>query len=165
MEFEDRLVHDEHKAMYRYWMSKRPAPDRLPARRDIDPLDFPAALPRVALIDVLDEAGGVHFVYRLAGTEIAERAGRDPTGKRFDDLYGGEYLDAALTLYREIAAKGEPHLSERVFPRIEGREFLRYDRMILPLAADGATVDMLLLVISALQSLRDDGDGTLRPVR
>ncbi len=165
MDLEEQLVHEDHKAMYRYWVSKRPAPDRLPARRDIDPLDFPATLPRLALIDVVEEPSGTHFVYRLAGTEIAERAGRDPTGKRFDALYAGEYLEGALALYREIAAKGEPHLSERVFPRIAGREFLRYDRLILPLAADGINVDMLLLVVSAPQPLRDDGDGTLRPVR
>jgi hypothetical protein len=149
-----RIVHDEQRRLYDYWQSKA-SPSKLPARKDIDPLDIPGMLPRIALIDVLREAEGVTFRYRLAGTEIVERAGRDPTGKRFDELYCGDYLTNALNTYARIVEAPAPHLSERTFPLVEGKEFLRYDRLILPLAADGRTVDMLILLIAVIEHRRD----------
>lgn len=147
------IRHDDHRWMYDYWHGRRHG-GLLPGRGDIDPLDFPRLLPRVALIDVIREAPAPHFRYRLAGTEIALRAGRDPSGKRFDALYEGDYLTTALKTYRDILAAGAPHLSERVFPLFEGREFLRYDRMILPLASDGRRIDMFLLLIVLLEHPR-----------
>ncbi|RDD62637.1 PAS domain-containing protein [Ferruginivarius sediminum] len=150
-----RIAHDEHRRLYDYWQTKAP-PGKLPARKDIDPLDIPGMLPRIALIDVLREAEGVTFRYRLAGTEIVERAGRDPTGRRFDELYRGDYLVNAVNTYSHIVEAAAPHLSERTFPLVEGKEFLRYDRLILPLAADGRTVDMLILLIAVIEHRRDD---------
>lgn len=146
------------RAMYSYWRGKRRG-DLLPGRRDIDPLDFPRQMPRVALIDVLRDESPVHFRYRLAGTEIGDRAGRDPTGKRFDELYRGAYLEQALETYWAILEDGQPHFSRRVFPLIEGREYLQYARLILPLAADGRTIDMLLLVTAYLERVAVDAPG------
>jgi len=146
----DTIRHDDHRWMYDYWDGRRRG-GLLPGRGDIDPLDFPRLLPRIALIDVIQEAPAPHFRYRLAGTEITIHAARDPTGKRFDALYEGDYLTTALKTYRDILDAGTPHLSERVFPMFEGREFLRYDRLILPLARDGREIDMLLLLIVILQ--------------
>lgn len=150
-----RIKHEEHRQLYAYWSHKAPA-DGLPARRHIDPLDVPALLPRIALVDVLREPSGISFRYRLAGTEIVERSGRDPTGRRFEELYEGDYLDQALNTYRRIVESGLPHLSERVFPLVRGREFMRYDRLILPLAEDGHTVDMLMLLIAVTEQGRQD---------
>lgn len=153
--FAERIKHGEQRDLYAYWSAKAP-PDGLPARRHIDPLDIPALLPRIALIDVLREPAGMFFRYRLAGTEIVERAGRDPTGRRFEELYEGDYLQQALDTYRQIVEAGVPHLSERTFPFIRGREFMRYDRLILPLADDGRTVDMLILLIAVLEQGRGE---------
>ncbi len=174
-----RIAHPEQAAFFDYWLARRRTRG-LPARRDLDPLDFPSLLPRIALIDVLrasddPEGGGaprsgpaarhaapqrppaaLAFRYRLAGTEIAARARRDPTGKRFEQLYAGDYLAQAQALYEEIARDGLPHLSERVYPVEPGRETLRYTRLILPLAADGKTVDMIALVIAVIDQKRLD---------
>ena len=149
----ESIRHPDHDWMFQYWRGKAPKGGGLPSRQDIDPIDFPRLLPRIALIEVLRE-GGLNFRYRLAGTEIVDRAGRDPTGKRFDELYEGSYLTTAIETYRRIADHGEPYLSERTFPLVAGREFLRYDRLILPLASDGRTVDMLLLLIVVLAQNR-----------
>jgi len=142
--FEQRLEQPDHKRLWTYWRSKAPS-GGIPARADLDPLDIPQLLPRIALIDVEQEEGRPQFRYRLAGTEIVERAGRDPTGKSFAELYEGAYLEQALATYREIVETRQPHLSRRRFPVESGRDFLSYDRLILPLGRDHRTVDMLLL--------------------
>ena len=150
-----RITNPEQSAFFDYWLACF-KPGGLPARSDLDPLDFPSLLPRIALIDVLREPGGLAFRYRLAGTEIASRARRDPTGKRFDELYKGDYLAQALAVYQEIATSGLPHLSDRTFLIQGGTEALDYERLILPLAGDGATVDMLVLLIAVIDQRRLD---------
>jgi hypothetical protein len=144
------LSHPEHTWLYDYWRQRRPS-GRLPSRRDIDPMDFPRLLPRLAVIEVEAKDDGVRYRYRLAGTEIVRRAGRDPTGKYFQDLYEGDYLDSALALYDGLRLSGEPHFSQRVFPIGDGESYLRYDRLILPLASDGRAVDQFLLLIAVVE--------------
>jgi hypothetical protein len=141
-----RLQHAEHRRVYEYWLRKC-RDERLPARADIDPVDLRRQLPRLALVDVLRKPDGLQFRHRLTGTEIVERAGRDPTGKRFDELYSGSYLQTALATYRHVVETGRPHLSERSYPLVPDRQYLQYDRLLLPLAADGRTVDMVLINI------------------
>jgi hypothetical protein len=144
------LSHPEHVWLYDYWLARKP-PDGLPARRAIDPTDFPRMLPRVAMIAVEAVADGFRYRYRLAGTEIVARAGRDPTGKTFEELYQGDYLKSARALYDELRASAQPHFSQRVFPIGDGESFLRYDRLILPLASDHRTVDQFLLLIVVVE--------------
>ncbi|MBK1670239.1 hypothetical protein CKO28_19605 [Rhodovibrio sodomensis] len=144
------LRHEDHQALYDYWRSKQQG-DRLPARADINPADLRYMLPRLALIDVLREDAGIAFRYRLTGTEIVNRAGRDPTGKRFDELYRGDYLKTAQETYRTVVETGRAHTSDRVYPLVPGREYMSYDRLLLPLAADGVTVDMVMLLIVVLE--------------
>ena len=144
------LRHDDHRTLYDYWRARRHS-GRLPARADVDPADLRALLPRLALIDVLREDDGLAFRYRLTGTEIVNRAGRDPTGKRFDELYRGDYLQTAHATYQRVVETGQPHTSDRVYPLVPGREYMSYDRLLLPLASDGATVDMVMLLIVVLQ--------------
>ena len=94
---------------------------------------------------------GFCYRYRLAGTEIVARAGRDPTGKSFEELYEGDYLKSANALYDGLRSSGEPHFSQRVFPIGDGMSFLRYDRLIMPLASDHRTVDQFLLLIVVVE--------------
>jgi hypothetical protein len=144
------LRHDDQRTLYDYWRARQRS-GRLPARADIDPADLRHLLPRLALIDVLREDHDLVFRYRLTGTEIVNRAGRDPTGKRFEELYRGDYLQTANATYRQVVDTGRPHTSDRVYPLVPGREYMRYDRLLLPLAGDGVTVDMVMLLIIVLE--------------
>ncbi len=145
------LSHAEHVWLYDYWCARKPA-EGLPSRREIDPTDFPKRmLPRIAVIGVETVDGAIRYRYRLAGTEVVSRAGRDPTGKTFEDLYEGDYLETARSLYDELRQSKQPHFSERVFPIGDGESFLRYDRLILPLASDHDTVDQFLLLIVVVE--------------
>ena len=145
------LSHADHLWLYDYWRQRR-RDGGLPARRDIDPTEFPKRLlPRIAIIAAEPADGGFRYRYRLAGTEIAQRAGRDPTGKTFDELYQGDYLETARALYDELRGTARPHFSQRTYPLADGESYLRYDRLILPLAADGRTVDQFLLLIVVVE--------------
>lgn len=146
----ERLSHPDHIALYRYWLDRKPK-GGLPRRRDFDPVDVPRMLPRIALIAAEPDGDRFRYRYRLAGTEIVRRAGRDPTGKAFEDLYRDDYLASANALYDSLRESGEPHLSQRVFPIADGAGFLRYDRLILPFATDGATPDLFLLLIVVIE--------------
>lgn len=137
-----------------YWNGRRRGTE-LPGRVDIDPLDFPQLLSSLALISVLRESRSdsdlpTDFRYRLAGTRIAAFAGRDPTGKRFTELYNGAYLTRAIATYREVVTRKDYALSRNVFVTGQGDEKIHYDRMLLPLASDGQTVDMICLLVSNL---------------
>ena len=150
------LSHPEHIWLHDYWLKRKPQ-GGVPSRRDIDPTDFPRLLPRVAVIGVDLGHDGLHcqYRYRLAGTEIVARAGRDPTGKTFAELYEGDYLRRAQALYDGLRDAAEPYFSRRAFP-VEGAEgTLTYDRLILPLAADHRRIDQFLLLIAVV----DQGGG------
>lgn len=154
------VQHPDHRLLLDFWHANRPE-GGLPSRETFQPSDFRAMLPRIAVIEpclVPDNgqadpsAEGVRtaehsFRYRLAGTEIVERAGRDPTGKTFHELYQGTYRATAIQTYEDILAARVPHFSQRVFPIGDGTSELRYDRLILPFAKDGQTIDSFVLCI------------------
>ena len=81
---------------------------------------------------------------RLIGTEVVTRFGRDITGLYAEEAYSGDYLAQALETYGAIIESRRPHLSRHQIP-VAGREHAEYDRLILPLAEDGDTVDMFLI--------------------
>lgn len=56
----------------------------LPDASLIDPVDLRAHLGHLMILDVLE--GGVDFRYRVYGSDLANRAGFDLTGKRLSDL-------------------------------------------------------------------------------
>jgi len=63
--------------LYRYWLGKH-VDGRPPARRDLDPpLEIPALVPRLMLIELV--AG--EFKYRLVGSEVARYLAADITGQ------------------------------------------------------------------------------------
>src|SRR3954470_11208577 len=74
--------------LYAYWAKVR-GTRALPARRDIDPLDFGYVLGHVTLIDVLRDP--LRFRVRLHGSETANRANHEMTGKLLDELPGGDF--------------------------------------------------------------------------
>lgn len=144
-EFATTLRDDRHRRAFEYWRSKA-LEGRLPGRPDIDPLDMPELLPWLTLVDATREGAGgrLRFRCRLIGTEVVARFGRDITGLYAEEAYPEDYLAQVLETYGAIVENRRPHLSRHQIP-IEGREHAEYDRLILPLAQDGDTVDMFLV--------------------
>jgi len=144
------LSHPDHRDLMDAWLRLKPA-SGLPLKEQLDPTVFPRLLPRLAVIEAVRTDGpgdeGITFRYRLAGTEIVRRAGRDPTGRTFSELYEGDYLASARATYLDLMQRRAPHFSQRVFPIGEDGGEMRYDRLILPFSSDGETADFFLLLI------------------
>ncbi len=75
---------------------------------------------------------------------MVARFGRDITGLYAEEAYSDDYLAQVLETYGAIIESRRPQLSRYRIP-IEGRDHAEYDRLILPLAADGDTVDMFMI--------------------
>lgn len=138
--FRERIRHPTLVRLYDYWASRRRG-GSFPSRRDIDPVEFKFALGNVTLIDVLYEP--LRFRFRLVGSLMAQRMGWDLTGKMVDETPDAEYRDSLIAAYREIVENRKPStiLYER---NIDGKA-RRFEVLRLPLAADGETINMLLL--------------------
>ena len=131
-----------------YWSAKR-GQHPMPARSAIDPLDMPRRLlPHLALVEPTGQGQEIRF--RLVGTELVQRFGRDATGKTSTELYAGsDYLGHLESIYGSVFADAQPLYVEntRVW-REEGHGRMR--RLLLPVAAEegGAAAAYVLSAIS-----------------
>lgn len=143
--FLQELTAKRHRDAYQYWLTRSPD-NRLPAREDLDPVDIHKLLPWINLVDVVREKGTVRLRQRLIGTGLVQRFGRDATGAWFDDIYHPDYLQDHCHLIREVAETGLPSLTRIRYPDQEKRHVI-YTRLMLPLASDHKTTDMIMQVM------------------
>ena len=127
---------------YEYWLSKFDG-NNLPSRQDIDPLDFPELMPSILIVDVVPEGGVRRYCFRLFGTEHVEFNQRDLTGKFVDEVFSAEDTRKVHDAYDSIIETRTPH-HWRSNIMLAGREFIHYERLMLPLASDGKTVDKMI---------------------
>lgn len=114
---------------------------RLPARRDFDVLELKEYMGWLCVVEVLP--GGEDLIYRLVGTGVVDRMGRDITGKRVSEVLP----PAALRIHQHLMRHPQPL---RTYGEIGwvGREFILHETLLLPLADDGKTVDRFFLLIT-----------------
>lgn len=121
---------------------------RLPAKRDMDPVDMRAFLPNLVLTAVLAEP--LDFEYRIIGDAIAARLG-NIAGRRVRQAALINISSSAYDNYCAVARTRQPQFLEGY-----AASALRPDRLYLtsrvhcPLAADGETVDTIISCISFL---------------
>lgn len=125
-----------------WWRGEVEALGRLPGRGRFDPVAMKALLPQVYMVDVLP---GMRLRWRLIGTAITAMAGRDSTGRSFDEIYAGAALDTIAASFREVARSARPLRSFGSFAFAGNtRNHVRFEAMEVPLSAGGYTVDMVL---------------------
>ena len=126
----------------RYWQSKwRSA--RLPSRGDLDPTEIPRLLPYIELSEVLDE--GADFRFRLVGSHLVDTDQINPTGRRLSEFFKtASYRSYQLSLYRWVFAQRRPLYSGARVPLPSRSVEVLTERLYLPLASDGVTVDVIL---------------------
>ena len=133
--------------MIDHWRSLAPAPGSLPGRRHFDPLAVPHLLSNLWLLDVVrgGESGPVRrYRVRLVGGAIVAVGFPARPGEFFDDPSVSADVSA---LRRQLDAVVETHRPDwrRGKPMIDHTTYVdALERVILPLAADGRSVDMLL---------------------
>lgn len=143
----DRCVFEPGSAadwMLGYWRGKSGG-GKLPGRADIDMVEIrPDALPDIYLLDVLRGGDGLRYRYRLVGTRMADVAGGDPTGKIVDEFISPERVPDIHRWLDGVVADPVPWIFSAPIA-FRNRDWKWSWRLALPLAADGKTVDMLLL--------------------
>ena len=127
------------RQLFLYWDTRRGGRE-FPARRDIDPLDFPYALGNVMLVDVL--YGPLRFRFRLHGTELALRAGYDMTGKMIGQLPDPENRGVLLERCQTLVETRRPIFVAA--NRLVDTRPCSYEAIWLPLSDGGGAVTMLM---------------------
>jgi hypothetical protein len=140
---------DKLATLHAYWRAIRPAPGRLPGRQHFDPIAVAPLLPWLWLVDV-HRAPGAHaaqhlrFKYRLVGSIHVEAGGFDPTGRWLDEAHP-RFAGSNALRHFTAAATGEGIAFYRGPPAyVINKDYIVIERLMLPLASDGTTVDILL---------------------
>ncbi len=134
----DRRILDLHA----YREKIRPSESSLPGRQHFDPVDIPRLLPFLSLVDVYRDP--VRFRYRLSGTEIVRAMGADHNGRFLDEIHVNFSATPTSKQYMEVLATGQSAFREGR-PTLRREEDHRWmQRLLLPFARDGKTVDMVL---------------------
>jgi len=146
------------RAFYDYWRGR--APDGLlPGRQHIDPLDIPALLPDLVLFDVVESGGALRFRVRVAGGTLVELVGgTNPTGRFIDEFVAQNRRDTLNAAYASVVRDRNAHFWESQL-WTPGREFVRVQRLALPLARDGQAVDMVIGCYARVETPPPQGAG------
>lgn len=136
------------RAVFDYWNGKRRGRE-MPSRADLDPADLKPFLAQLALLDVENEP--LRFRYRLVGTEVTRiRRGTtksDPTGQYVDEVTHHQGTSAVVAHYRRVVVERKPTVDSGTYTRSPDHPWLRFTRLVLPLSADGASINMLLVML------------------
>jgi hypothetical protein len=140
-EFDTSGWHERVARLYAHWRALHPAPGTLPGRRHFDPVQLRGLLGSIWMLDVQREP--FRLRYRLFGTNLVETFGADFTGRWYDEARpalrasGDERYRRMADTGRATWRRGRPVLA--VDPHWHTTE-----NVMLPMAEDGRTVDMLL---------------------
>ncbi len=129
--------------LHDYWRSVTPSNRTLPGRQHINPAEITDLLGRIALVDVHYIGAEKQFQYRLWGSIMTEIIGKDCTGRFIHELFTDKQLEIVQQAFEAVVETGSPHFSEVTWG-IEDRDYRVYKRLLLPLAADGQNVNMIL---------------------
>ena len=128
--------------LYAYWQRKLNG-RCMPARSDIEPLDLKPVLSQLLLLDVQREP--LDFRFRLAGTRTYDIFGVDLTGHSLRDIEPRAFSEGIWTSLAALVRTGQPQHEHLQFTTKDG--YARSYRVLrLPLGADGATVDRVLVL-------------------
>ncbi|MGF1627602.1 MAG: PAS domain-containing protein [Alphaproteobacteria bacterium] len=137
-------IDPRYRLLYDLLQAKAP-PGRLPGRRHFDPVEVPRLLSCLNLVEVLRDEVDLHFRYRLHGTRQTDLAGRDITGLTVEEAVNPPFIERINGNMRLTCQSRRPVYDRFPMPHPE-RESIDSERVYYPLAADGETVDMLLIL-------------------
>lgn len=139
----DTLASGRLRRLFAIWLERRGG-RRWPRRADIRPEDIAFMLGTVNLVEVL--RAPLRFRLRLVGSGIEDLGRRGDQGKMIDEIDPPDYAKLVHRHYAEVVESGEPGFHRITFTPLARptRHPLSYERVALPLSADGAEIDMLL---------------------
>jgi hypothetical protein len=139
-----KIVSPTLQRVHQDWQNRRQA-DKLPARASFDIVDFKYILGNLNLAEVWRDP--LRFRYRVHGTNCAALLGYDMTGKFVSDYPDPVYRERVRRNFTSVVDSRLPRcdLGKR---QIVDQRIIHFEALILPLAADGETVDMLMIALS-----------------
>jgi hypothetical protein len=140
-------LHPELQEFLDYWLSKHGPQGQLPGRAQIDPSEIPHLLTGIALYDVerVNTAFGYRFKYRLLGTRHSAVNQADFSGRYVEDVHYPDDAVPIIGAFSLVVERRLPHYWRRErASRRDPTQRVAYDRVVVPLATDGVTVNMLL---------------------
>lgn len=137
--------HPKVRTLYEHWLSIHPGGGKLPGRREFDPMAVAPLLPHIMLLEVVGRPP--RFRYRVIGTRMVDALGGDLTGQWLDEVHARGSRKPKFPAYEKVVEvrepqwrRGPPHFASYI-DKCTGME-----RVFLPLASNGADVDMILTV-------------------
>lgn len=118
----------------------------LPARADFPVESLTPWIGHIQIVERVGDGERVRHRVRLAGTRTVYYEGRDNTGKFLDNVIPVDQRDALLEPYRRCADSRAPVFSA-FYSCSEAAISSQLERLILPLAVDGKTVDQFQVAI------------------
>lgn len=104
-------------------MADETSPGGLPRRDDIVAYEIPHLLPNLLIAEPTD--GGADWIYRLVGTAIVARSGRDTTGMRVRQIFPPEVADVYSGDYRSGVENRAPWFARGYFT-LPGTEHVQF---------------------------------------
>jgi hypothetical protein len=132
------------QALVELWAHKRRG-DAFPSRADFSDEDLRPWFGNLLMVDIVD--GPHRFRFRLMGTSLVDAACRELTGKFFDEADISGYEPDVLDDYAEVLRSRIPVCKTRQYNPMPGTfmdHWRVYERLLLPLASDGQTIDRIL---------------------
>lgn len=138
--------HPRVARMIDYWREMAPGPGLLPGKQHFDPMRVPDLLPNLWLLEVVREGEGLRYLIRLVGDALIDSGAPFRKGLFMEDL--GDQIDqaAAKAIHDGVVESRQPNW-RRGAPIVKHLKFIALlERVMLPLAADGQTVDHILIM-------------------
>lgn len=146
-----QLPLEEFRGLFRLWRARRGAA-LMPARSAFDLNDLRPWMGNIVLLDVLADPPDLRF--RLFGSNVALRQGRDLTGRRISEV-GTLLARPIIDSYNSVLSSGVPMLHWYHDTAQDSRD-MRVARLLLPLSDNGRTVDKIM-VASYARPVAPDG--------
>jgi len=147
------LVDARLKNILTYWNEKREG-KAMPSRAEIAPADLVSHLPRLALLNVLDDGQGVaDFNVRLSGTGIDDLLGRDHRGANLEDLLPPSSAKLVAAALSALVQHKRP-MRFYATARLPGNPEAYIEGIALPLGGDAVELGAVNMVLLETVSIR-----------
>jgi hypothetical protein len=140
----DRPQDADIEQLYGLWLAKRGG-RTVPARGDLDPAAFRRLLPNIMLVDVLPPPD--IYRVRLSGEAINEFYGGSIAGRTPRGYLSADGIQVVAGLTRALVEQRQPIFRAGRVHWQSDKTYKLFESCLLPLAADGETVDMVLAAI------------------
>lgn len=138
------IAHGKLRALHRFWESLRPGPGLLPGRQHFQAENIWPWVSHIGMVDIeraAPPAAPFRFRIRLQGDHLSRLTGNGRCGVYLDQTLHARYRDFVLDQHSDAAASGMPVYRIQLD---EMKSWKRIDRLVLPFASDGRTVDLLM---------------------